>query len=360
VQPTQGVAIYYQLLSPANSAPGPGRLEASVTGPHGELRSSVLVNPVAAGGPHLARLDTAWQTQAPGPLQTLVLGDTLGSGGGWSRPVRFGGVRFGRSLALRPGFIALPQGATQGAALPSATLPLAGGGFNNLGGAGNAPPASAIPLHQPAIASPVPLPAGASDYEVEMGRLRNGWGTPDAGYGDDYAAAAYRAGLAPQLTAEARTEWTQSRTAAGLELIRGIGAAGSVRAVVAQSRAGQEAGLRWGMGLVGNSEGAAWSLAWDAFDRGFTQLAATPGEAEPRGRVQADARLPLGPRSSAGLSYMRQTAWDSTSAGVLGLSAQMPVLSHCSLALKYSLRAGPQPGWQAGLTLAVPLDRTRL
>jgi outer membrane usher protein FimD/PapC len=331
VRPLPGVEINYDLLTPSDVAVGPARLEGVVSGERGELRTSVLVDPGAEAS--LARLDTRWQTQLSGPLQTLVVGDTFGSGGGWSRPVRMGGLRLGRSLSLRPGFIAAPQaGIASSAALPRAPT----------GG-------------QPSVAITAPLQAGASDYEIEAGRLRNGWSTADDHYGESYAAAAWRAGLGAELTAEARTEWTPSRAATGLEVSRGFGKTGSLNAVLAQSATAQEAGVRWGMGLAHNADGVAWMLSSDSFERGFTPLATASGDADPRGRLQAGATLTLSGGTSARVSYARQTAWDSPAAAVLGLGAQFSLLEHSSLALNYSQQAGAQPGWQAGLTLTVPL-----
>ena len=262
----------------------------------------MLVDPGAET--HLTWLDTSWQTQLPGPLQTLVVGDTFGSGGGWNRPVRMGGLRLGRGLM---------------------------------------------------VATPAPLQAGASDYEIEAGRLRNGSGMADEDYGESYAAAAWRAGLGAELTAEARTEWTPSRAATGLEVSRGFGKTGSLHAVLAQSAAAQQSGLRWGMGLVHNTDGVAWKLSSDSFERDFTPLAAASGESDPRGRLQAGATLGLSGGASARVSYARQTAWDSPAAGVVGLGAKFSLAERYSLALNYSQQVGAQPGWQAGLTLTVPL-----
>lgn len=357
VRPAPGVEIQYELLSSPNVPVGSGRLEGSVSGRHGALRTGVLVNPAADGGWRIERLDTAWQTQAPGLLQALVMGDTFGSGGGWSRPVRFGGVRFGRSLTLRQGFVTAPHG-VQGAALPSTPMPLVGSHAGKTISVMSAAPLTGV--HQPPIAAPALLNAGASDYEVEAGRLRNGWATADDRYGEGYAAAAFRAGIEAQLTAEARVEWTPSRMAAGLEMSRGVGPAGSVHAVLAQSDTAKQSGLRWGMGLVGNIEGAAWKVSWDGFDGSYTPLAATSDEARPRSRVQADATLSLAGGASASAAYTRQTMRESAAAGMLALSARFSLSEISSLSMTYSLRPGAQPGWQAGLTLAVSLGSTRL
>lgn len=321
LRPAEGLQIRYELLSPSDVSAGPARVEGVMSGARGELRSSWRVDPAAETGQRLGRLDTAWRTQAPGPLQTVVVGDIF-AGGGWSTPVRLGGVRMGRAPAARPG-LAAPE--TAAPAVP--TMPL--------------------------------LESGASDYEIEAGRLRSGWGTADDRYGESYTAAAYRAGLGAQLTAEARAEWTPSRAGAGLELSRGLGTTGRLRAVLAQSGTAQQSGLRWGMGLVQSGEGAVWSLAWDSFERGFSAPGAST-DADARNRLRADATLPLGRRISAGLAYTRQTPWESPVAGQLELSAKFPLPERSSLSLNYSHRAGVQPGWQAGLKLAVPLGGDRL
>ena len=318
VKPLPGIEINYDLLTGSAIGTGPARVQGVVSGSHGRLLTSALVNPGAVEGQRLARLDTSWQSHQPNALQTLVVGDTIGSGGGWSRTVRFGGVRFGRGVALRQ--------------LPGADL------------AGS----------QLSVGALAPLQAGASDYEVEAGRLRTGWGTADHRYGDGYAAAAYRQGLGADLTAEGRAEWTPLQAAAGVEISHRLGDAGTVRATAAHSASAQESGMHWGLGFERNSPGGALTLSWGGFDRGFTPLAAVPGEADPRGRLLAGASLPLWHRASASLTYSRQTRWDGPAATVLGLVATMPLAAGCNLSLTYSQQAGAQAEWKAGLTLPMP------
>ena len=68
----------------------------------------------------LIRTDTYWRTDLPSSMDTLVLGDTVSSGGAWSRPVRYGGVRYARDFTLAPGYITYPTPSISGsAALPS-------------------------------------------------------------------------------------------------------------------------------------------------------------------------------------------------------------------------------------------------
>jgi outer membrane usher protein len=68
----------------------------------------------------LIRTDTYWRTDLPGRMDTLVIGDTVSSGRAWSRPVRYGGLRYARDFTLAPGYITYPTPSiTASAALPS-------------------------------------------------------------------------------------------------------------------------------------------------------------------------------------------------------------------------------------------------
>lgn len=319
VQPARGVEIRYDLLgAPQARTPVPARMAATVAGPQGTLRSSVLVNPGAPAGQRTTRLDTQWQAQMPNAFKAVVLGDAYGSGGGWSRPVRYGGVRLGRPLAPRAGTEHQPQA--------------------------------------PVVDRPGPLPAGASDYELEAGRLRTGWATAQDDYGDGYAAAAWRHGLGHDLTLESRAEWTPERSAAGLEISQELGPLGSARATVAQSASPQQAGLRRGLGLATQLEGSTLSLAWDDYERGYTLLAAQPGETAPRARVQAGATLPLWGRAQAGLQYTRESRHDAaTPTGALQLTAGIPLARRTRLSMNYSHQPADRERWKAGVTLSLPL-----
>jgi outer membrane usher protein len=66
------------------------------------------------------RTESYWRKDLLGPMETLVLGDTVGVGGAWSRPARYAGIRWARDFSLRPGFMSMPMPSLSGtAALPS-------------------------------------------------------------------------------------------------------------------------------------------------------------------------------------------------------------------------------------------------
>ncbi|WP_240786995.1 hypothetical protein [Ramlibacter rhizophilus] len=355
VRPAPNLEIRYRLLEAPGSA-GPGRLEGIVSGRQWELRSSMLVVPGAELTPRTLRLDSGLQLEGMGPLRTVVVGDTLASGGAWSRPVRLGGLRLGRPLALPPGFDATPLARVGNAgALPRAGLGFAGpsaqGGL--LGTPRLHPPAPAPRL--PATSGPRPLGAGHYDYEIELGRLRTGWGTDQDRYGEGYAAAAFRRGFGHGFTGEWRSEWTRLRQATGLELVHGFGSAALVHAVVAHSAALGESGLRWGLGTVRQALDATWRLSWDAFEQDYTPVAFHEGEADPRARLEAAVNAQLARHWHAGLSYARESAWNAPAAQVFGLTTQLRLAGGRSLAINLTDRLGDQAGRQARIVYTLPL-----
>ena len=261
-----------------------------------------------------------------------------------SHSVPLSGLRFGRPLALRappsvddtilPGFafagaetLQREFGDAAGAALRD-TRSLLGTG--------------ALPSGPP-VRGPQTLEAGATDYEVELGRLRD----RQAGY----AAAGWRLGVAPGLTAEARTEWMPWRVAHGIEVVQSA-AGGMLQAVLAQSAEAGGSGLRWGMGFVSSEDGMRWNLGWDASERGFTTVA---GGSEPRSALRAGTRWELGRKVTADLSYTRSLAWDAEAPdAAFRFAAAVPLARRVSLSLGLALRQGAQAGWGAAMSLSMP------
>lgn len=343
MRPAPGLQIQYEPLPTEAGQPHAGRLDGALETGAGKLRAGLRIAPSSEA--RLDWLDANWEASVPGLLQTLVLGETQGSGGGWSQGVPLTGLRFGRPLALRAPHgvddVFLPGLAFAGSAAPQR-------GFGDAAGAALQDTRAllgtgGLPIGTP-VRGPELLQAGATDYEVALGRLRD----RDAGY----AAAGWRLGVAPGLTAEARTEWMPSRQAHGIELVQSA-AGGMLQAVLAQSADADGSGMRWGMGFVRSEDGMRWNLAWDASGRGYTSVA---GGHEPRSALRAGTRWELARSLTADLSYTRSLAWD---AGVPDaawrFAAALPLARRASLSLGLALRDGAQAGWNAAMTLSVPL-----
>ncbi len=302
---TPGLALRWDLLEPQRAGASPARVEGAVEAPLGRVRSTLRVDP--ATPLRAARLATSFEAAPGAPLPKLVVGDTVGSGAAWSAPAPLGGLRFGRVAAPR---------------VPGTVL--------------------------------APLPPGAADWEVEAGRLRS---EPSPGvlhYGDAYGAAAWRVGLAPGLTAQARSEWAGERQAGGIEFAQAAGPLGTLQASWAQSATtGREDPTRWTLGLARGGSGPGWLLAVDASGRGWTPAV---GETGRRAGAKLGTGLPLGPRSRVDVDLQKVARWDQPQADTqLTVATRTALARRGMLVVALGQRTGNQPGWRAGLALHVAL-----
>ena len=197
-----GVLLNYDISVLRGATGGPitsgATLEAVAFSGIGNFVNSALVR--NDGTVHtFERLDTFWRYDMPTRLETLVVGDTIGTGGGWSRPARYGGIRWGRDFGMRPGFVTLPQISLSGAAaLPSTVEVLVNNArrisqsvqpgpfeLNNvpvITGAGDLNLVvrdllgRETVVQQSYYSSPRLLARGLTDFSIEGGRLRSGYG----------------------------------------------------------------------------------------------------------------------------------------------------------------------------------------
>ena len=387
-RPEPGAMLNYDAFvsREAGGNGGGATLEAIAFGGYGNFVGSALVSRDALGS-HATRLETYWRYALPERMETLVLGDTVGVGGGWSRPVRYGGLRWGRDFSLRPGFIGYPLPSLAGeAALPStvdvlvnnarrSSQPVQAGPFD-LGNLPIVTGAGQIDLvvrdllgrettiRQSYYASPQLLAPGLSDFSFEAGRLRPDFGI-DSHYGDAFAAATWRQGLTPGLTAEVRGEAQPGRHAAGIELAGLLGTWAVARIAVAGSRGASQGVAEQGALLQGSIErstpvGGA-TLQYERAGRGFAPFgeAIGPGVAALRLRERWLAGIggPLVWRIGGGASLVGQTLWDGQRTQALGLSATMPLWRPASLALALNKRLDSDRSWQASILLSLPTGR---
>jgi outer membrane usher protein len=386
-RPQPGFMLNYDasVAHAAGTTSGGALLEAVAFGGFGNVFTSALLSHDASGS-HAARLDSYWRHDFPDRMETLVLGDTVGVGGGWSRPVRYGGVRWGRDFGLRPGFVTLPQISLAGqAALPSTvdvlvnnarrvSQPVQPGPFDLtnvpvITGAGEIALVVRDLLGRETLvtqsyyASPRLLAPGLSDFSFEAGWLRTGYGR-DNSYGDLFGAATWRQGLTPSLTGEGRLELQRDRRAAGVEVSGLLGTWAVGRAAVAvasgSTQGTQERGALVQLGVERSTPSGGAAIQYEHASRGFAPF----GEAIGRGISAQRARDrwllgiggPLWGAISGGASYVRQTRWDGDQVQLLGLSLGMPLWQNASLSFSVNKRLDGDKGWSAAVSISVPLD----
>ena len=331
------------------------------------------------------RLDTFWRFDMPGRMQSLVVGDAVGVSGGWSRPARFGGVRWGRDFGMRPGFVTLPQPSiTAEAALPSTvdvlvnnsrrlSQPVPPGPFSltNVPVVTGAGEINLIVrdllgqetiLRQDYYTSPRLLAPGLTDFSLEAGRLRFGY-AQDSDYRDAFAAGTLRAGLTPKITAEGRAEVQRQRRAAGIQLAGLLGTWGVAHAALATSHGSasdsNERGHLAQFGVERATPRGGGALSYQRTTRGFApfgELAATASAARrPRSRLVANLGGPLAGRLSGGISYVRQELWGGERFELLAGSLSVPILHSASLNISFSQRLDGDRPWQAAASLSLPI-----
>jgi outer membrane usher protein len=329
------------------------------------------------------RLDTYSRTDLPGRMETLVVGDTVGSGGAWSRPVRYGGVRYARDFNLAPGFITYPTPSISGAAALPSTVDVL---INNQRSAqSNVQPGpfqlTNVPIvtgagqmqlvvrdmlgretiiSQSYYIAPLLLARGLSDFSFEAGALRKNYGTRSNDYGSAFGAGTYRLGMTDALTGEVRAEAERDRAAAGagVAAIAGEFAVVAFAAGYAVSRG--ERGGHYVASVQRTTPKGGASIAVERFDPGYRQFGAGGFESRPKDQVVASGGLAFALGLTAGLSYTQRTTWDGERFSLVGTNVgiALPGNLHVGAYATQALNAGK--GFAAGLNLVMPFDDQRM
>lgn len=384
-----GVMLNYDLSasnSGGNTASG-AVLEAIAFNSFGSFVTSALLSDNSNGTGRIAtRLDSYWRYDLPQRMESLTLGDTVGVGGGWSRPARYGGVRWGRDFGMRPGFITLPQISLAGeATLPSTvdvlvnnarrlSQPVQPGPFD-LANVPIVTGAGEIGLvvrdllgretivRQSYYTSPRLLAPGLSDYSFEAGKLRTGYGL-DSSYGDTFGAVTWRQGLTNSLTGEARVELQENRRAAGVELSGLLGTWGIARMALAASastiQGPSQSGQLLQAGIERSTPQGGASLQYEYASRGFAPFgeASDPLTMSQRSRERwlASVSGSLWGSVNGGVSYLRQTRWDGDRIQWLGLSMSTSLWLGSTINASINKRLDGDKSWRAGVSLNIALD----
>ncbi len=386
-RPSPGAMLNYDvsLSHDAGTASGGAALEAVFFSAMGNLVSSALVTDTGTER-YATRLDTYWRYDLPQRMEALVIGDTVGVGGGWSSPVRFGGIRWGRDFGLRPGFVTLPQiSLTGAAALPStvdvlvnnvvqSSQPVQPGPFDLtdvpiVTGAGQIGLVvrdllgRETVIQQSYYAAPVLLAPGLSDFSFEAGWLRTGYGR-DSDYGASFGAATWRQGISDSLSAEGRVELQANRCAGGVSIASLLGTWGVGYTALAASSGNiqgpSESGQLLKLGLERSTGRASATLRYERASRGFAPFgeAIGPLAAGQRSRESWLASLggSLGGPISAAMSYVRQSRWNGDRVQWVGLSLSAPLGQHANLNASINKRLDGDKGLSAGVYVNVRLD----
>lgn len=274
------------------------------------------------------RLDSRWSRSFQDRLTTLNVGDFIGGSVGWSRPTRLGGVQLRRNFSLQPELITFPLPAFFGeAALPSSVElyvngirqyrgEVAPGPFQlytmpGINGAGQAQVIVTDALgRRSAISFPYYnssqlLKAGLSDWSLEIGALRRGFGQDSFDYGSaPVASGSLRYGLREWLTLETHAEAVEGLYLAGVGSALRLGRAGVLSGSYAHSD-GETAGDQAGVGYSWLQDRVNLDLALSRSFGSYRDVASLESRAPPRRSERANVGYNFGAAGSVSLNYTR-------------------------------------------------------
>lgn len=305
---------------------GPGVLSH-----HSVTRHTTLAE--VTGRRHV-RLDTRYEWALPEHALTVVVGDSVSSGLGWSRPVRLGGLRIGRDFGLQPYQLTAPLPTFAGeAVLPSTVELLVDGVRQHIGQVPVGPfeitspaPMSGAGLAQvvvtdvfgrtqvmqiPFYASAQLLRAGLTDWSLSMGYARQDYGLASSSYDDQpLLSASLRHGWRDSLTAEAHVEGGDGVRLGGAGLLWQMGPLGMLNLAHARSAHQQRRGRLTAWGYRWQTRHLSVGIERQQTHPDYVDLGARHGHAAPRLAERAHLGWQTPGYGSIGLSFLHLTHHD--------------------------------------------------
>ncbi|MEI9429834.1 fimbria/pilus outer membrane usher protein [Mesorhizobium sp. Cs1299R1N3] len=228
-------------------------LDARAFSPIGTLGQSAILRLDQEGHADALRLDTTFSYSDPARLVTYRAGDAISGGFAWTRPIRIGGLQLRRNFGLRTDLITQPLASVGGsAAVPSTVdvyvndakayshdigagpyqitdIPVTTGGGEArvvLRDAAGHETRTTVPFYT----SPNLLRPGLSDFSLEAGLPRFGYGTTSDAYAlnQPVVSASLRKGISDWLTLEGHAEASSQVVNGGAGVVTRTGSLGVV------------------------------------------------------------------------------------------------------------------------------------
>ncbi len=371
---TPGAIINYSAaLHGGSHAAGLAYLELRAFNERGVFSSSGVASATAGEGATAARFirhDSFWVESDDATLRSLRVGDTITSSLAWNRALRIGGLQWSKSFGLRPDLATYPTPSIAGSAAVPSSLNLyvngvqqyaadvPGGPFilNHVAGVNGAGEATLITRDPLGRATSTSLPlyvdarmlaAGLSEYSVEGGVARRGFGTDSFGYrGAAVATASFRYGWSDALTVEGHAELAPRLMNAGAGGLLGLGRFGVLSANLAASGARIDgiapagAGGQAGLGYQYVAPRISIDLASQRATRRYADLSSRERSAAPRATDRAALAVSLAANLSISSTYAYYRSGDNGDSGNSGGAAARAPARIVSLGLTHGFSGG--------------------
>lgn len=327
-----------------------GLFEFEGFSPDGALTTNFFAEVGATDADRVVRLDTTWKRDDPGRRAVLRLGDTVARAGSWGRGLRLGGVQWGSNSAAQT--IAFPHAPRNGeAVVPSfhdlyvehvlrshGELPIGPSDrLRALTGAGEVKLSMSDALGKERViaqryhAGPSLLREGLSEYQYDVGFVREDYGFKSAEYGRPLATATHRLGLTERLTREFYGELSAKQQTAGAGIAYSLPVFGTLSAGYAGSHNAGALGHSLSLGIERQGPSTSFGLHTQVADSRFAQAGFSPDR--PGSRQTTVARFGVSPRTTDSLSfgYIGVDEGARKRTDILAASYSRPIASNVSV-----------------------------
>ena len=272
-------------------------LEPGITFENSVFNSSFLAE-YLSGDANISRLETSWTLDFPENRNRLVIGDTFASqaqGSELGSVFRFGGLQWGTKFEIDPYLVNYPLPTLYGIASQNSTVdlyineslryrantetgPFAIDNPPLTNGAGDVQivvtdlTGRRQLITRPFYVSTRLLAEGLSDYQVNVGALRQSLQSQGDNYGDSFAAGRFRYGLNEKVTAQGVAEWSDDHRMGGVSAVTAIPRLGAVSGSYAISDSSIGNGAQFGLAFERHSSRFSIGVRGRHVDKNYSQL----------------------------------------------------------------------------------------